>query len=104
MTQPNVAFIACRAPRGQSLEAVLLEQAERFVRLGRRNVFLIVDALDLEGAVVSAMARLAYRVAELNASLTCVVLNDRAMASIRAHPALESLRLIQRVDQIRDVA
>jgi hypothetical protein len=105
MTQRNVAFITGQTPQGEALEATLLEQAERFVRQGRRNLVLVLDTfLDLEHVSMSAIACLAYRVEELQAELTCVALNERAIATMRTHPTLRSMRIIQRVDQIRAVA
>jgi len=102
MTQPNVAFITGHAQSGEQLEAALLDQAERFVRLGRRNLVLMMDTLQQhEHAAVSAIARLLERANELQAELTCVALDERAAAPLRAHPRLASLRVIQRVDQIR---
>jgi hypothetical protein len=104
MTQPNVAFITGHTYQGEALEASLLDQAERCVRLGRRNLVLVMDTfLNLDEAVL-AIASLVHRCAELRAELTCVALDDRVIAMIRTHPALESMRVIQRVDQIKAVA
>jgi len=105
MTQPNVAFITGHAHPGEQLEDALLEQAERFVRLGRRNLVVVMDTfLDPERTGIPAIATLATRARELQADLTFVSLDDRVVAMMRSHPTLESMRFIQRVDQIRAVA
>jgi hypothetical protein len=101
-TQPNVAFIVGHSLLGERLEAALLEEAERFIGQGRRNLVLIVDTfLSYGEAAVAAIASLLHRAAELQAELTCVALDERAVAVLRAHPQLASLRVIRRVDQIR---
>lgn len=102
MTQPNVAFITGHSLERERLEAALLEEAERFVREGRRNLVLVMDTFLNHGdAAVHAIEGLVHRVAELKAELTCVALDRRAETMLRAHPPLASLRVIERVDQIR---
>jgi hypothetical protein len=105
MTQPSVAFITGGAVPGERLEAALLEQAERFVLLGRRNLVVIADTFrDLERVAIPAITSLLRRAAELNAELTCVAHDERVVALLRAQPTLNSMRIIQRVDQIRTAA
>jgi hypothetical protein len=104
MTQHNVAFLTGHAYHGESAQAALLEEAERFVRMGRRNLVLLVDPSIVDRSAIPALARLVSRVAELGAELTCVALDERVIALIRTHHALDSMRVIQRVDQIKAVA
>lgn len=105
MAQRNLAFITGQAPGHPTLEAGLIAQIERFATMGRRNIVVVMDTFPaLEESTITALHRLVRRATELEVQLSCVALDERTVTAIRTRPSFESLRIIQRVDQIPGAA
>lgn len=105
MAQRNLAFITGHGQPSEQLDAVLIAQVERFVALGRRNIVIVMDTFpNIEDATIGALQKLLHRASELEAQLTCVALDERTVTALRTWPVLESLKIIQRVDQIPGAA
>jgi hypothetical protein len=105
MTQRNLAFITGHVRGSETLAGTVLDQVERFVELGRRNIVVMVDTFpDLEDATIDALHRLAHRAAELKANVKFAALNERTVTALRRRPTTASLHIIERVDQIPGAA
>jgi len=105
MAQRNLAFVTGHARESESLETVLLAQVEHYVAAGRNNIVIVIDTFpNLEEATIAALQGLLCRASELQARVTCVALDDRIMAALRAVPLADSLRIIRRVDELPGAA
>ena len=106
MAQHNLAFVTGgHASEGGTLDAHLLSQVERYVAVGRRHIVVVMDTFpNLEEATIAALQGLLRRASELNASVTCVALEDRVFSKLRGVPNADSLRIIRRVDQLPGAA
>jgi hypothetical protein len=105
MTQHNLAFITGHASGSGSLDAYLLAQVERFAALGRKNIIVVMDTFpNLEEATIAALQGLLRRASELQAHVTCVALEDRVVAALRAAAHGESFAIIRRVDELPGAA
>ena len=104
MAQQNLAFITGHTRGGGQLESALIDQIERYVQLGRKNVVVVMDTFpNLEEAAM-ALQRLLQRASELDARVTCVALEDRMVSSLRSLFSDEEMRIISRVDEIPGAA
>lgn len=105
MAQQNLAFITGHTRGGGPLEHALIDQMERFVQLGRKNVVVVMDTFpNLEEATMAALQRLLRRASELDARVTCVALEDRVVNLLRSCTSENEIRIIRRVDQIPGAA
>ena len=105
MTQRNLAFITGQVQDSKPLEERLLAQVECFVELGRRNIVVVVDTFpELDEATIDALCGLVRRAWELEADLRCVALSERARKALRTRPMMDSLPIIERVDEIPGAA
>jgi hypothetical protein len=104
MTERNLAFITGTA-RGESFEAEWLPQIESFVRLGRKNIVVVLDTFPtLDRAAMAALQRLQRRTSELGAALTCVALDERVFSALRDSPLAQTVRIIRHVEEIPSIA
>jgi len=105
MTQRNLAFITGQKQGSEPLGERLLAQVECFVELGRRNIVVVIDTFpELDEPTIDALCGLVRRAWELDADLRCVALNESTRNALRTRPMMESLQIIERVDQIPGAA
>lgn len=105
MTQRNLAFITGQVQGSEPLGERLLAQVECFVELGRRNIVVVIDTFpELDEPTIEALSGLVRRAWELDADLRCVALNESTRNALRKRPIMDSLQIIERVDQIPGAA
>jgi len=105
MTQQNLAFITGHVRGSEPLDTVLLAQAERYVAIGRRNLVIVMDTFpNLEEATIAALQGLLRRASELQARVTCVAMEDRIVATLRALPLDQTINIIRHVHELPGAA
>jgi len=105
MAQQNLAFITGHGRGGGPLESTLTVQMERFARLGRKNIVIVMDTFpSLEEATMAALQSLLRRASDLGVRVSCVAMEERVASFLRPMQEQHDLRVIRHVDQIPGAA